>query len=167
MTKQEILDAINNVIVTNNQKGITAESLANILTEIVNATPEGGSGGAGGEYIDVRYTDMETMDELLPEAQEHNVGVYERIWTALENGGAMPSLSINLDGTAVFASSLIGTSGVILALFSFPAMGEFTNMPIASIDGTQFNVIGTHLTLVEVYLKIDGTIEIHLPGMED
>ena len=44
MTKNEIIEAINATIVTNGQKGITAESLANILLEMVNATPEGGSG---------------------------------------------------------------------------------------------------------------------------
>lgn len=44
MTKQEVLDAINATIVANGQKGITAESLNNILTEMVNAAGEGGSG---------------------------------------------------------------------------------------------------------------------------
>lgn len=48
MTKQEILEAINATIVTNGQKGITAESLANILTEMTNAAGEGGSGGGDG-----------------------------------------------------------------------------------------------------------------------
>lgn len=42
MTKKEIIEAINATIVPNNVKGITAESLANILIEMVNA--EGGSG---------------------------------------------------------------------------------------------------------------------------
>lgn len=42
MTKKEIIEAINATIVPNNVKGITAESLANILIEMVNV--EGGSG---------------------------------------------------------------------------------------------------------------------------
>lgn len=40
MTRNEILEAINQTIVTNDKQGITAASLNNILTEIVNATPE-------------------------------------------------------------------------------------------------------------------------------
>lgn len=44
MTKAEIIEAINATIAPNNVKGITAESLANILTEMVNAEGEGGSG---------------------------------------------------------------------------------------------------------------------------
>lgn len=47
MTKTEILDAINSTIITNGQKGITADSLRNILTEMTNAAGEGGSGGSG------------------------------------------------------------------------------------------------------------------------
>lgn len=42
MTKQEILEAIDSTIVANDKKAITAESLANILREMVTATPEGG-----------------------------------------------------------------------------------------------------------------------------
>ena len=38
MTKNEIIEAINATIAPNNQKGITAESLANILIEMVNAS---------------------------------------------------------------------------------------------------------------------------------
>lgn len=48
MTKNEIVEAINATIAPNNVKGITAESLANILTEMVNATPEGGGGSGDG-----------------------------------------------------------------------------------------------------------------------
>lgn len=44
MNKQEIIEAINSTIVPNGQKGITAEALANILLEIVNASG-GGEGG--------------------------------------------------------------------------------------------------------------------------
>ena len=44
MTKAEIIEAINSTIVANGQKGITAESLKLILTEMVNAAGEGGSG---------------------------------------------------------------------------------------------------------------------------
>ena len=47
MTKAEIIGAINATIAPNNVKGITAESLANILIEMVNAAGEGGGSGDG------------------------------------------------------------------------------------------------------------------------
>jgi hypothetical protein len=73
MTKNEIIEAINATIIPNGQKGITAESLANILLEIVNATPEGGSGGSGQIVF---YMGMPNEDytecTLTPEQQAHN-----------------------------------------------------------------------------------------------
>lgn len=47
MTKKEIIEAINATIVPNNVKGITAESLANILIEMVNAEGGNAEGGSG------------------------------------------------------------------------------------------------------------------------
>lgn len=67
MTKQEILEAIDSTIVANDKKAITAESLANILREMATATPEGGSGGSGGEEV-LRFLFIDPM--LGPELLE-------------------------------------------------------------------------------------------------
>ena len=70
MTKQEIVEAINATIVPNGTKAITAESLANLLIEMVEAMGEGGSGQV------VFYMGMpnEAMTEftLTPEQKAHN-----------------------------------------------------------------------------------------------
>lgn len=47
MAKQDILDAINATIVENGQKGITAQSLNNILTMMTENAGEGGGSGDG------------------------------------------------------------------------------------------------------------------------
>ena len=47
MTKQEVLDAINATIAPNNIKGITAQSLNNILTMMTENAGEGGGSGDG------------------------------------------------------------------------------------------------------------------------
>ncbi len=97
MTKNEIIEAINATIAPNGVKGITAESLANILTEIVNATPEGG-GGVGGEYIDFTLAnpDDPSSMELTAEAKAHNAALFNTLMTAFANGGAIPSVSCNM-----------------------------------------------------------------------
>lgn len=79
MTKQEMLDAINSTIVANGQKGITAESLNNILNEMVNATPEGGSGGGssetgGGDSLKFYASDFLTPDVFNREFLESMMG---------------------------------------------------------------------------------------------
>lgn len=64
MTRQEIIDAINSTIVANGQKGITAESLNNILTEITNAAGDGNGGdGALKVFIPDSYMFLQMFIE--------------------------------------------------------------------------------------------------------
>ena len=89
MNKQDVIDAINNVIVSNDQKGITAESLAMILLDMLEVTPENTGGGGGGyEYIDMSYDEN---GELLPEAIAHNAEFYERFISGAVKGPIMAS----------------------------------------------------------------------------
>jgi len=85
MTKQEIINAINATIVANGQKGITAESLNNILTEMVNATPEGGSGGGDG-LLKVYIPDM-YLSPLFAELGGFNMDNFIQIKAMLEESG--------------------------------------------------------------------------------
>ena len=79
MTKQEILEAIEATIVPNGQKGITAESLANLLVEMVNATPEGGSGASIPSFV-LGAIDIET-GAITPSEEEkaHNAETFRII----------------------------------------------------------------------------------------
>lgn len=77
MTKSEIIEAINATIKPNGEKAITAESLANLLIEMVNATPEGGSGGGSGNVKTV-YLPLEaglTSEEMAKNAELYNFAV--------------------------------------------------------------------------------------------
>ena len=80
MNKTELIEAIQQVIIPNNQKAITAESLANLLIEMVNATPEGGSGGSG-QVVFYAGTPNENMTEftLTPEQKAHNAEIVQVI----------------------------------------------------------------------------------------
>lgn len=78
MTKQEILDAINATIAPNGQKGITAESLANILTEIVNAAGEGGGGGGVVFYMGAaEMSGSSPIFTLTAEQKTHNAAQFQ------------------------------------------------------------------------------------------
>lgn len=75
MAKQDVLDAINSTIATNNTKGITAESLNSVLTMMVENAGEGGGGSGSGEgmlrlivpdYIDIGYVFVEEFGEFSP-----------------------------------------------------------------------------------------------------
>lgn len=106
MTKQEILDAINATIVANGQKGITAESLANILVEMVNAVGESGSGSGSGSEV-IKISNMEfTVDTIIlsttDEDAAHNAPVYAKYISSL-NGNA--PMNISLDISKVFGEN--------------------------------------------------------------
>ena len=88
MTKNELIEAINATIAPNGQKAITAESLANLLIEMVNATPDGGVTSSGNIHA-VIYSGVINADgtaTFSDEEKEANASVY----TSLMSGSIMP-----------------------------------------------------------------------------
>ena len=79
MTKAEIIEAINATIKPNGEKAITAESLANLLMEMANATPEGG-GGSG--VCVVQLGELEDGSDLTAEQLANNADVYNKVTEA-------------------------------------------------------------------------------------
>ena len=111
MTKNEIIEAINATIIPNGQKGITAESLANILLEMVNATPEGGSSSGSGQIVFYMGMPNEDYTEytLTPEQQAHNAEMAKII----------------KESPVSLAATIDGTDNMIAA---FPPEADFSGM---------------------------------------
>lgn len=82
MTKEELKEAIASTIVENNQKGITATALANLLNEIVDAAGEGGGGNAGGGASNVLYLDVAGLEG----PNEHNAQIFKTLSDGCANG---------------------------------------------------------------------------------
>lgn len=170
MTKAEIIEAIEATIRPNGEKAITAESLANLLIEMVNATPEGGSGGGGVEYIATEFVDPDSM-ELTEEAMAHNAELFAKLADIMANGGCMPSVSMNMEGLILYATSLMPTEdGTIAALFNGPTLQELNNYMVegtSTTNGTNSHlIVGTHLLLLIIYINPDGSFIVSLPGLE-
>ena len=108
MTKEEIIEAINSTIVANGQKGITAESLANLLIEMASATPEGGSGGSGGLifYLGLPNDDF-TEFSLTEEERAHNVNMYNTFVSK-------PCGSVSFDMTRFYVEMVGAEEGINL-----------------------------------------------------
>jgi hypothetical protein len=105
MAKQDVLNAINSTIATNNTKGITAESLNSVLTMMVENAGEGGGGSGSGEgmlrlivpdYIEIGYVFVEEFGEFSPsvlsemrseiESEDPEYAqLYEPLFTACED----------------------------------------------------------------------------------
>lgn len=145
MAKQDVLDAINATIAPNGIKGITAESLNNVLTMMTENAGEGGSGDgalkvivpdmmllgpeivAMGELspasweeikslIEQEGTDPSEYDAVVKASFEHNANVAQQI---LEKAKAGQGVSVVLDQTP-YCQAAINVS-----LQMDPAMAEF------------------------------------------
>lgn len=129
MAKQDILDAINATITPNNIKGITAESLNNVLTMMAENAGEDGSGDGAlkvivpelmliglelvniGEFSPTSWeetksayeqsmgVDLSEYDAAVKASFEHNANVAQQI---LEKGKAGQGVSVVLDQTPYF-----------------------------------------------------------------
>lgn len=183
MSKSELKDAINSTIIPNGQKGITAESLNNILTEMVDAAGEGGSSGGDGGIVRVPFLFMGTseftkeaaqslveefgafapdggvkLDQQLSAMFETNAALFVKFLEDARNGNS--SIAI-LDQTPIMniimeismGSSGPGTSWVE----SSPILVEvYTNDFRQESDGEQFIDQSVHLT------NQGGTVDVEI-----
>ena len=147
MTKEEIIAAIAETIAPNNIKGITAESLANILTEIVNASGESG-GGSGSLVVYIGQGDLETgaMSQTA-EQKAHNADVFK----AVKSADAMPAI------LAEISEMYSGLTGAIVKASAISLMNLYIPEDLCGIpDGAV--ILATQMIGTEVALTSDGTV---------
>ena len=123
MTKEELKEAIASTIVENNQKGITATALANLLNEIVDAVGEGG-GNAGGGGLMIDPAGIEGVNE-------HNARIRQVLIEGINTGVAYPVTMTGFESGAVisytvFMYGLVGEL-FILQFSELPDMAIFLN----------------------------------------
>lgn len=150
MSKQELINAIQATIAANGQKGITAESLANILIEMVNTAGEGGSGGGSG-VLAVQYSIDEEGNPIFSEEDKvNNAAIYQMLYNVWYNGAAAP-LPIFFEGFSMFFVSIEDS-------------GEkpYANLRVALIaDATEDMHLLGYFFGVMIYE--DGTVDIVMP----
>lgn len=156
MTKNEIIEAINATIIPNGQKGITAESLANLLIEMVNATPEGGSSSGSGQVVFYMGIPNEDFTEftLTQEQQAHNAEMFKII----KESPITPNASIDISDNMIL--SLTGTgidaSGYKQILSSYVL--AYIPKPLAETEGLQDEYIGMETNMGSLRVFPNGTI---------
>lgn len=156
MTKAEIIEAINSTIVANGQKGITAESLANLLIEMASATPEGGSGGSGGAlfYAGVLNEDQ-TAFNLTAEELEHNAAMYNTFVTS----NAVP---VSIDMTRYYLE-MMAAEGLPEGITSENIKMCMTSMEVSYVSEEAAAILGSPyygitLSELQVFIQPDGSI---------
>ena len=171
ISKEELKQMLDSTIIANGQKGITAESLNNALTAIIEAMGTGS--GAGSEYVDMTMVDPENSEELTSEAMAHNVEVYNKLINALSTTGPVPTVVLNMRGMcmyvkciSVFDTDTNDDPTITLAL-DYP-FGDGQNYAIEATtpEGVAAPlVVSDFNALMIVNLFIDGSIELLVPGL--
>lgn len=105
MASEVVTQAINETIVSNGKRGITAESLANVL-HLMN---EQGGGGAGSLEIKMGIpvdtgSDMITST-LTAEERANNQEVFRKVRDAVQNGEAMPIVTVDMTSMLLSAGT--------------------------------------------------------------
>lgn len=153
MTKNEIIEAINATIATNGQKAITAESLANLLIEMVNATPEGGSSSGGSNVIFyLGNVDMETgMFTQIEEQKAHNAEMFN----VVANADAIPPIVIDM--SEIYGADL---GGLDLKASMCPIMALYVDEEAAAALGESSALISMSTLAGEYAVFPDGRVEL-------
>lgn len=95
MSKDELLEMVENTITSNGAKEITGASLNAALTAIIEAmgTGSGGGGGASAEQI---YSDFRDGTNLTDEQKAINAQTYAKVKSAFENGSQLPLITVDV-----------------------------------------------------------------------
>lgn len=92
MSKDELLEMVENTITTNGAKEITGASLNAALTSIIEAM-----GTGGGASVELVYADLAgTGEALTADQRAANAAAYAKAAAAAESGAAMPLLSLDM-----------------------------------------------------------------------
>lgn len=130
MNREELHTLIAQTVRPNNKKQINAESLANLFSEMVDATPEGGGG--------LKYSEERTLyglnEEVLTDEQKaYNAETYSKMWS----------------GEAV----TINVGGIILTPLFATTEDEYVRFEVSlDSDGIKVQVI--------IKLRSDGSVEV-------
>lgn len=149
MTKEEIIEAINSTIVTNGQKGITAESLNNILVELANS----GGSGTGGVTFYLGNVDTSTTPPTvtLSESQKtHNAEMFQ----VVKNSEQIPPVCIDVSDT------YHAQMGIVVKFAELSPIVGYIPAESAPTVGLADECIGLECSIGSINAYNDGSIEI-------
>lgn len=156
--KEQLIEAIKATITPNNVKAITAESLANLLIEMVEAMGEGGGGssaGGAGVVFYVGSVNLETFETMqTAEQKAHNAEMFQ----IFANSPMGVPVSINFN--ALYEERM-GISEGLTYIETLTSAG-YLREDIAIELGMSSAVIDAKNSEFRVTISADGTLVIEL-----
>lgn len=162
MTKEELKEAIASTIIENNQKGITATALANLLNEIVDAAGE--SGGSGSDILCLNLiSDFETEEFITTPSVENLQFRQNAIERIINNKPCPIFVNICVDGSELIQNmvpEIAITNPVMRINASFTASCQYTNAPELGINDVFLVDFDTYDQSVEITINNDGSLNV-------
>lgn len=134
MSKEELIEAINGTLISNEEKAITADALRNLLTDIVENSGSGdGSSGGGGISLFAHFKEETNEDGeqiitslLTSEQIAHNKEQMEILTQLHEEGKPIPPISFDVPNEvfAYGASGFLSVCYMTLVYWSIDDLGE-------------------------------------------
>lgn len=149
MSKEELIEAINGTLISNEEKAITADALRNLLTDIVENS---GSGGGGGMTFQISMGISEAGEEVFvtPEQIAHNKEQIDILKQLHDEGKPIPPIAMEITGTM----EGITTSQIMMYITNIMWDITGTEVPEGMPEGLIFPVV----LIMETAINGDGTL---------
>lgn len=149
MSKEELIEAINGTLISNEEKAITADALRNLLTDIVENSGSGGGGGMTFQ-IGVEIDENGEVPVLTPEQIAHNKEQIDILKQLHDEGKPIPPIAMEM--TIIMEG--MTTSQIIMSITSITWDFTGTEVPEDMPEGLIFPVV----ILGEIAINGDGTL---------
>lgn len=152
MTKEELKNAISETIYSNGKKGISGDSLANLLIDIVDAAGSG-SGGSNVLIFNLRLDGF--AGEPITTPSDENLQFRQTLIEGINNNKSYGVLvNICIDGSDILEA--VGSSGKYIMIESGIASYMYINAP--GISGALPNIPEDEVLLLSIKNVDDPTV---------
>lgn len=127
MSKEELIEAINGTLISNEEKAITADALRNLLTDIVENSGNGGGGGITFFYRVEQDENENFISILTPEQIAHNKEQIDILRQLHNEGKPIPPIAFStnqIDGISLPGDSELMFSYLIVISWDGATLGE-------------------------------------------
>lgn len=162
MSKDTVHQCIDENIVSNGKRGITAQSLANTLHLIAD---EGGGAGTMMVKIGTLVPGEEGIITTVLTAEEkaHNVEIFNAVKEAAANGEVMPVITFDILALLASVQPEIAVVMAGCSFYMFPIVAGYITGPLmgevaGELGYSESVMITTMLTEMSIMIAPDGTV---------
>ena len=165
MTKEELKNAISETIYSNGKKGISGDSLANLLIDIVDAAGEGGGSGSNVLVFNMKL-DPETY-EIITTPSDENLQFRQTLIEGINNNksyGVLVNIYMDLSDILEYYGSsgkyIMVESGIASYLYINAPGTTLPDLPESEVLWLNIKNVDDPTVTTDIIINSDGSITI-------